>query len=181
LTAPFRAFGFENSPFVLQKEKGAYLQQDMTRVCRKYGLAPWRMPSVFPRLSVLPLRIVLLGAEQALVGAFSRKVMELNFALDRDISQPDRMAPILGELCLPAADILAQAQSDTIKTRLREQTDEARARNIRRADLLCRPRNVLGQRPAGRRSAARVRTDLTMNDPPRQRRQLRVQAANPRR
>src|SRR5262252_6626737 len=29
----FRALGLENSPFVLQKEKGAYMQQDMTRLC----------------------------------------------------------------------------------------------------------------------------------------------------
>ena len=43
----FRALGMENSPFVLQKEKGAYVQQDMARLCRKYGLAPWVKPSVF--------------------------------------------------------------------------------------------------------------------------------------
>ncbi len=126
----FRALGLENSPFVLQKEKGAYVQQDMARLCRKYGLAPWRMPSVFPRLGVLPLRIVLLGAERPWVGAFSRRTMELNFALDQDINQPEQMAPILGELRLPAADILAEAQSDPIKARLRDQTDEARARGI---------------------------------------------------
>jgi 2-hydroxychromene-2-carboxylate isomerase len=126
----FRALGFENSPFVLQKEKGAYVQQDMARLCRKYGLAPWRMPSIFPRPGVLPSRIVLLGAEQPWVGAFSRRVMELNFALDQDINQPEKMAPILSELRLSTADILAEAQSDTIKTRLREQTDEARTRGI---------------------------------------------------
>jgi 2-hydroxychromene-2-carboxylate isomerase len=125
-----RALGLENSPFVLHKEKGAYLQQDMARLCRKYGLAPWRTPSVFPRLGVLPLRIVLLSAEQPWVGAFSRRVMELNFALDQDINQPEQIAPILGELRLPTADILAQAQSDPLKARLREQTDEARARGI---------------------------------------------------
>jgi 2-hydroxychromene-2-carboxylate isomerase len=35
-----RALGLQDSPFVLQKEKGVYMQQDMTRLCRKYGLAP---------------------------------------------------------------------------------------------------------------------------------------------
>src|SRR6516165_6711774 len=120
----FRALGMENSPFVLQKEKGAYVQQDMTRLCGKYGLAPWVKPSVFPRLGVLPLRIVLLGAHQPWVGAFSRKVMELNFALDQDINHPDQMAPILTGLGLPRSDILEEAQSEPIKTLLREQTDE---------------------------------------------------------
>jgi 2-hydroxychromene-2-carboxylate isomerase len=126
----FRALGMENSPFVLQKEKGAYVQQDMARLCRKHGLAPWRMPSVFPRLGVLPLRIVLLGADQPWIGAFARRVMELNFALDQDINQPEQIAPILGQLRLPAAEILAEAQSDSIKARLRQETDEARARGI---------------------------------------------------
>ncbi|MGH7050684.1 MAG: DsbA family protein [Acetobacteraceae bacterium] len=49
-----RAPGMENAPFVLQKEKGAYMRQDMARLCRKYHLAPWAMPSAFPRPGVLP-------------------------------------------------------------------------------------------------------------------------------
>jgi 2-hydroxychromene-2-carboxylate isomerase len=126
----FGALGMENSPFVLQKEKGAYVQQDMARLCRKYGLSPWVKPSVFPRLGVLPLRIVSLAAEQPWVGAFCRKVMELNFVLDQDINHPEQMAPILTGLGLPSSDILERAQSEPIKTRLREQTDEARARGI---------------------------------------------------
>lgn len=126
----FRALGFETSPFLLQKEKGAYMQQDMARLCQKYGLAPWIKPSVFPRLGVLPLRIVLLGAGQPWVGAFCRKVMELNFALDREINLPEHMEPILQALGLPSADILEQARSEPIKTRLREQTEEARLRGI---------------------------------------------------
>jgi 2-hydroxychromene-2-carboxylate isomerase len=126
----FRALGMENSPFVLQREKGIYVQQDMARLCRKYGLSPWVKPSVFPRRGVLPLRIVLLGAEEPWVGAFSRKVMELNFALDQDINQPDQMAPILTELGFPASEIIEQAQSEPIKTGLRQQTDEARTRGI---------------------------------------------------
>src|SRR5215472_8580627 len=84
----FRALGMENSPFVLQKEKGAYVQHDMARLCRKYGLAPWVKPSVFPRLGVLPLRIALLGVDEPWIGAFCRKVMELNFVRDQDINQP---------------------------------------------------------------------------------------------
>ena len=49
----FRAMGMANSPFVLQKEKGAYVWRDMERQCRKYGLQ-WRQPSTFPRLGVVP-------------------------------------------------------------------------------------------------------------------------------
>ncbi len=121
----FRALGFENSPFVLQKEKGAYVWEDMARQCRKYGLR-WTQPSTFPRLGVLPLRVALLGAERPWIGVFCRQVMELNWALDQDINQPEPLARILAELGLPAADILDQAQAEPTKTLLREQTEQAR-------------------------------------------------------
>jgi 2-hydroxychromene-2-carboxylate isomerase len=125
----FRALGMETSPFLQQKEKGAYVWQDMVRQCRKYGLR-WTQPSTFPRSGVLPARVTLVGAEQPWIGAFSRAVMELNFALDQDINQPDHLAPILTKLGLPAADILDRAQAEPIKTRLREQTEQARAKGI---------------------------------------------------
>ncbi len=125
----FRALGMGTSPFILQEEKGAYVWQDMVRQARKYGLR-WTKPSTFPRLGVLPLRVALLGADRPWIGEFCRRVMELNFVLDQDINQPERLAPILTALGLPAADILDQAQSEPTKTRLREQTEQARRRGI---------------------------------------------------
>jgi 2-hydroxychromene-2-carboxylate isomerase len=125
----FRALGMETSPFVLQKEKGAYVWQDMARQCRKYGLR-WTQPSTFPRRGVLPMRVALLGAEERWIGAFCRQVMEVNFAFDEDIERADLLARMLTELGLPAADILDQAQAEPTKTRLREQTEQARARGI---------------------------------------------------
>ncbi len=125
----FRALGMENSPFVMHKAKGAYAWQDMVRQCRKYGV-PWAQPTTFPRLGVLPLRIVLLGAAEPWVGAFAREVMLLNFAKDHDINRPESIAPILTGLGLPAADVIREAQADATKARLREQTDEAQRRGI---------------------------------------------------
>jgi 2-hydroxychromene-2-carboxylate isomerase len=119
----------ETSPFLIQKEKGAYMWQDMVRQCRKYGLR-WRQPSSFPRLGVLPLRVALLGADKPWIGAFCCRVMELNFVLDQDINKAESLAPILTELDLPATDILNEAQAEPTKTRLREQTDEARTRGV---------------------------------------------------
>jgi 2-hydroxychromene-2-carboxylate isomerase len=64
------------------------------------------------------------------IGAFCRQVMELNFVLDQDINQPDRLAQILTGLGLPAASILEQAQAEPAKALLREQTEQARVRGI---------------------------------------------------
>jgi 2-hydroxychromene-2-carboxylate isomerase len=125
----FRALGMENSPFVLQKEKGAYVWQDMARQCRKYGLQ-WTKPTVFPRSGVLPARLALLGAEETWIDAFCSNVMERNFAHDRDINEAGSMAEVLTGLGLPAAELLARAQSEPVKMHLREQTERARAKGI---------------------------------------------------
>ncbi len=125
----FRALGFETSPFLLQKEKGAHMWQDMARQCHKYGLR-WTKPTGFPRLSVLPARVALRGADEPWIGAFCRQVMELNFVHDEDINNAEQLAAILTKLDLPATDILEQAQTNAAKTKLREQTDEARRRGI---------------------------------------------------
>ena len=125
----FQSMGWSNSPFVLQEAKGNYMWQDMPRQCRKYGLA-WQRPSQFPRRALLPMRVALLGEDQPWIGAYSRRIMSMNFAEDRDIDTADAVGEALGELGLPVEQLLAQAQSDTIKQRLRERTEQAKARGI---------------------------------------------------
>jgi 2-hydroxychromene-2-carboxylate isomerase len=146
----FRSFGWETSPLVLQKQKGEYVWRDMARQCSKYGRA-WRRPSTFPRSAILPHRVALLSAQGAWVGAFCRAVMQLNFALDRDIDSAEVVSEVLQRLGLPAEDLIARAQSDDDKRRLRRQTEAAATLgHLRCADVLCRRRDVLGQRPARR-------------------------------
>ncbi|REE23908.1 2-hydroxychromene-2-carboxylate isomerase [Paraburkholderia sp. BL27I4N3] len=125
----FRDLGFDNSPFVLQKEKGAYVWKDMERQCRKYGIALKR-PSTFPRAALLAMRVALLGAQREWIATYCRKIMQLNFAYDRDIGSMEVVSEALDELGLPAAEIIAEAQSDANKLRLREQTAAAAARGI---------------------------------------------------
>ncbi len=61
---------------------------------------------------------------------FGSNYSYLSVVLDEDINQPDRLARILMGLGLPASDILDQAQAEPTKRRLREQTEQARARGI---------------------------------------------------
>lgn len=125
----FKSFGWDTSPFVLQKEKGAYTWRDMERQCQKYGL-PWTRPSRFPRRTVLPTRVALLGAGEPWVSAYCKRLMQINFVEDRDIDTPELVIEVLEALNLPASDLLHAAQSDENKLRLREQTDEARRRGV---------------------------------------------------
>ncbi len=125
----FKSFGWDSSPFVTQKEKGAYVWQDMARQCSKYGL-PWTRPSSFPRIALLPMRVALLGAEQPWMADYCRMTMMLNFAEDQDINAPEQVAGVLNELGLPAAKIIAEAQGEPNKLLLRQQTETAQARGI---------------------------------------------------
>lgn len=125
----FKDAGWNNSPFVLQKDKGDYVWQDMSRQCAKYGL-PWRQPSVFPRNSVLAARIGLLVEDLPWMLDFCERVMLANFAEDRDISNADCMTEILTALGQDAAAILREAQSDGNKARLRARTEQAKAHRI---------------------------------------------------
>ena len=120
----FKKFGWDNSPFVLQKEKGLYTWIDMARQCEKYGL-PWTRPSHFPRGALLPMRVALLGADQPWIGAFCKHIMQLNFAADREIDNPEVVGEVLTELGLSPHHIIEAACSEPSKLRLREHTQTA--------------------------------------------------------
>jgi len=125
----FKDAGWDNSPFVLQKNKGDYVWRDMPRQCAKYGL-PWRQPSVFPRNSLLAARIGLLCEDQPWMADFCERVMLANFAEDRDIGGADCMTDILLSLGQDADAILRAATGDDNKARLRARTEQAKAHRI---------------------------------------------------
>lgn len=125
----FKSIGWETSPFVLQPAKGAYMWKDMQRQCDKYGLE-WKRPSVFPRSALLPARVALLGATQPWVGEFCRRVMVQNFVADLDVDTPQSVCAVLAALKLPGEEIIQEAQADSNKLRLRNQTEAAAGRGV---------------------------------------------------
>ena len=101
----------------------------MQRQCDKYKL-PWMCPTTFPRLSLLPMRVALLGATKPWMGEFCRRVMLRNFAEDLDISAHESVGQILTKLDLPVEETIHEAQAEPNKLRLREQTATAVRRGI---------------------------------------------------
>ena len=126
----FAAQGLNTSPFNAYPTKGKYMWRDMEREAASLGL-PCRRPDPFPQNSLLPARIALYGLQHAGWGpAFAKAVFFAQFGLGRSISDPDTIATLLLDLALDPATIVAAAQADENKARLRAQCDEARERGI---------------------------------------------------
>jgi len=125
----FKELGWATSPFVLQKEKGEYAWRDTARQAARHGLA-FRRPSVFPRVALLPMRVAVLASEEEWMPAFCRRVMRQNWERDLDINDERQVLAALDGLVADPARVLAAAQSDENKQRLRANTEEARTRGV---------------------------------------------------
>lgn len=125
----FRQVGWSSSPFVLQEAKGRYMWRDMEREARKYGV-PFVRPSVFPRKAVLPMRVATLGAREAWMGAFCRRVMRQNWIEDLDIDAPAHVLRVLDGLVPDPQAVVEAALLEPNKARLRASTEEAQARGV---------------------------------------------------
>ena len=125
----FRELGMHDSPFVLNPAKGRYAWRDMERQAKKYALE-FRKPSQFPRIALLPMRVALLGADQSWISAFCKRVMLQNFVDDIDINDIANVRRALTGLVHDPDAILAGAQGDDNKQRLRTQTGDALRRGL---------------------------------------------------
>jgi 2-hydroxychromene-2-carboxylate isomerase len=102
--------------------------RDMERLTHALGVHFTR-PSVFPRNGLLAARVAVALVESR-IADFVPKVYEANFARDEDIAAPEVIGRILSELGLEPDQVLALAQSPTVKALLRENTENARAAGI---------------------------------------------------
>ena len=125
----FRELGWQSSPFAEQKEKGEYVWRDMARRAAKYGI-PFRRPSAFPRRALLPMRVALVGADQAWMGEYCRRIMLQNWAHDREIDDAAVVMEALRGLVGDPQAVLAAAGTQEAKEALRAQTAKARALGI---------------------------------------------------
>lgn len=125
----FRAQGWTDSPFNLYPAKGRYMWRDLERICAELQL-PLCRPSQFPRNGLRAARVACLGASEPWGPALVRAVYSANFARDRDIAAPDVLHECLRDLVADPAALLAAAETEEVKARLRENTERASALGI---------------------------------------------------
>ena len=125
----FHAQGWDTSPFNLYPAKGKYMVRDMQRLTQQCGLA-FKMPAPFPQNSLRAARLALIGHDEGWGVAFTRAVYTAQFAAGSDISDPMKLAGILGALQLDAGALLRRAEEPDTKERLKRQTAQAQARGV---------------------------------------------------
>jgi 2-hydroxychromene-2-carboxylate isomerase len=125
----FKAQGWTTSPFNLYPAKGRYMWRDLERLCADLKL-PFRRPDPFPQNSLLAARVALAGLDEGWGEDFCRAVFHAEFCEGCRIDDPNTMSAILTGLKVDPTPVLAVAQSDAIKARLRTQTEEAQQRGI---------------------------------------------------
>lgn len=122
--------GLSDSPFNVVEVKGRYMWRDMERICGALDL-PLRRPSVFPRHTLLPARVVLAAEAQGLdTVPLVQALYRANFAEDRAIDRAEVLDEILTDLGLPAAAVRETAETPEIKAALRANTEEAAGRGL---------------------------------------------------
>jgi len=122
----FKAQGWDTSPFNIYEAKGRYMWRDLERLCAALGL-PFRRPEPFPQNSLLAARVALAGlaVDAPWAGEFCLAAFRAQFGEGRRIDDPSTLSAILTGLDTDPASVLAAAQSDENKLRLRSQTEEA--------------------------------------------------------
>jgi 2-hydroxychromene-2-carboxylate isomerase len=125
----FKAQGWDTSPFNLYPAKGRYMWRDMERLCGDLGLV-FRKPDRFPQSGLLAARVALVALKQGWGEAFVKAVYAAEFAQGAAIGEPETVARLIEERARSADDVMALAQSESIKAELRASTEEAQRLGI---------------------------------------------------
>ena len=121
----FGAQGWNDSPFNIYPVKGRYMWRDLERICKKEGLQLKLPPFRFPQNSLKASRVALIGERDGWIADFTRAVYVANFAGQKDIADDASLGEILTQLGLDPAKVLADANTQDNKDRLKKQTDDA--------------------------------------------------------
>jgi 2-hydroxychromene-2-carboxylate isomerase len=125
----FKAQGWDTSPFNLYPAKGRYMWRDLERLCADLAL-PFRQPETFPQPSLLAARVALVGLAQRWGEDFCRAVFRTEFGEAGRIDDAATIARLLIPFGVDPDDVLAKAQSEPIKTWLRDETQAAQQLGI---------------------------------------------------
>ena len=126
----FAEKGWNDSLFNICPAKGANMWRDLKRICDADGLRLTLPPHSFPQNGLKAARLAVSGERAGWTTEFSRLVYRANFAEQKVISDDKVLQENLTTLNLDADATITGAGAPEIKSRLRRQSEEAKARGI---------------------------------------------------
>ncbi|MBB4286791.1 2-hydroxychromene-2-carboxylate isomerase [Roseospira goensis] len=115
-----------NTPMAGQPLKGAYMRQDVPRLCRRYRL-PFTWPEPFPVATVAAVRATIWVGDRdpALAVRFAKALYRAYFGDGRNIGETEQVLAVAAETGLDAAALAAALQDPALKDRTRAAVDAA--------------------------------------------------------
>lgn len=129
LGAVFKAIG--GQPLTQWPMKGEYALRDFRRSAAHYGV-PFRTPSAFPISTINTCRAALWMQEKhpAHAKKFILELLRAYFRDDRDIGKLDVIGEVAKALGYDGNEVIAAAQTDEIKAKLKAAVDDAMAKGV---------------------------------------------------
>lgn len=129
LGAVFKVTGGQPLPSVPLKAE--YARRDLERSARLLGVA-YRPPSRFPIAATAPSRAFywVSDSDSALAKRLAQALFHAYFAEDRDISSPEVVCEIAGDLGVDRGALAQALNEEAVKQRLRREVDAAIARGV---------------------------------------------------
>ncbi len=128
LGALFKRFGHDSWMNGGERDPG---MREVERRAMAYGLPPIQWPDPCPANTLFAMRIATFAKEIGRTVSFSLAAFRQAFAAGRDLSVPDNVLIAAAASEISPRAILAAAERDAIKTRLREATERAGERGVR--------------------------------------------------
>ena len=118
-------------PLVDVPMKGDYMRRDVPRAARRLKIA-FTWPNVFPFPALAASRAFywLLGRDETLAKLFATAVFRAYFGAGRDMTTPEAVAEVAGQLGIGREDLLAAIQRPDVKERLRKETEAAMKKGV---------------------------------------------------
>ena len=120
----FKAQGMETSPFNLYPLKGKHMWRDLERWSELLKLPKFAPPKAFPAHPLAASRIAI-ALDDAARPDFTRAVYWAEFTEGKDIADPATLNEVLKKLGHDPTATIAKSGEQTVKDRLRANTEEA--------------------------------------------------------
>jgi len=109
--------------------KGAYLNKDLARWAKRYGMV-FKFNSIFPQNTLKALRLAIAAQRRGVFQDIHQPLFDGMFVHDLDLGNEKILAQILANAGVNADDLMSDISDQSIKDELKENTQDAIQRGV---------------------------------------------------